>query len=137
MYCTVNNNPAICEKGITMKRLLLICLLATAGVVSASEELLIENTEMVTQLNIIQSSLDKVSTEVMSCMDSGNEHSVCMCQNKAIITQFNDGVKVFIENNKNLESHDLVRFKSPDGTWITLSIKGLLRQANAGTPSCS
>ena len=81
--------------------------------------------------------MDNVSSEIMSCIDSGKEHSVCMCQSKAIIVQFNNSVKALIEKNKDIEKLDLVRFKSTDGTWVTQSLKGLLKQASAVAPSCT
>ena len=107
-----------------MKKMVFIYILTFSGFVSANEEVLIENSKQVAQLNTIQSHLDKVSSAVMSCIDLGKEHSVCLCQNKEIIIQFNTNVKKLIEENKELQKYDLVRFKSTDGTWVTQSLHG-------------
>ena len=120
-----------------MKKLLLVYLIAVSNLLWAGEETLIEDPSLVSQLNLIQINLDKISSTIMNCMDSGKEHSVCMCQSKDIIIQFNNNVNSLIQNNKAIENLDLVRFKSTDGTWVTQSLHGLLNQANAEEPSCT
>ena len=120
-----------------MKKLFLVYLIVVSNLLWADEETLIEDPSLVSQLNLIQINLDKISSTIMSCLDSGKEHSACMCQSKEIIIQFNNSVKSLIQNNKAIENLDLVRFKSTDGTWVTQSLHGLLKQANAEEPSCT
>ncbi len=120
-----------------MNKLMLIYVLTFSGFAFANEEVLIENPNIVGQLNAIQSSLDKVSASVMACLESGDEHAACLCKNKGIISQFNRSVETFLKKNKALATHDLVRFKSTDGHWVTQSLQGISRQAKAGEPACS
>ncbi|MEW4982094.1 MAG: hypothetical protein AB1Y26_02510 [Cycloclasticus sp.] len=120
-----------------MKKLIFIYILAFTSLAFANEEVLIENPNIVAQLNTIQSNLDKVSSSVMACLESGHEHSACLCQNKEIINHFNNNVEALFRENKALETHDLVRFKTTDGTWVTQSLKGLSKQASEGKPSCT
>ncbi|PHS72194.1 MAG: hypothetical protein COB22_05710 [Cycloclasticus sp.] len=120
-----------------MKKLIFIYMLACSSFVSANEDVLIEDSNQVAQLNAIQSNLDEVSSAVMSCIDSGKEHSVCLCQNEEIIIQFNINVKKLFEDNMVLQKYALVRFKSTDGTGVTQNLRGILKQANSGAPSCT
>ncbi|MEW5008842.1 MAG: hypothetical protein RPT25_10335 [Cycloclasticus sp.] len=120
-----------------MNKLMLIYVLTFSGFAFANEEVLIENPNIVGQLNTIQSNLDKVSASVMACLESGDEHAACLCKNKGIISQFNRSVETFLKKNKALATHDLVRFKSTDGHWVTQSLQGISRQAKAGEPACS
>ncbi|OUR82983.1 hypothetical protein A9Q82_05915 [Cycloclasticus sp. 46_120_T64] len=120
-----------------MNKLMFIYVLAFSSVAFANEEVLIENPNIVGQLNTIQSNLDKVSASVMACLESGDEHAACLCQNKDNISQFNHSVETFLKKNKALATHDLVRFKSTDGSWVTQSLQGISKQARAGEPACS
>ncbi len=120
-----------------MKKLFLVYLIALSNLLWADEETLIEDPTLVSQLNLIQINLDKVSSTIMNCMDTGKEHPACMCQSRDIIIQFNNSVNLLIQNNKAIENLDLVRFKSTDGIWVTQSLNGLLTQANAEEPSCT
>lgn len=113
-----------------MKKLFLIFLITASSFLWASEEVLIEDSSVVSRLNTIQENLDNVSTAVMSCIESGKEHSACMCQNKTLIIQFNTSVKTLFEEFTDLEKLDLIRFKATDGDWVTQSLKGILKQAN-------
>lgn len=89
---------------------------------------------MVAELNAIQMSLDNVSTSVMACIESGGEHTNCLCQNKDVITQFNDSVHSFFERNDHMKNADLVRFKADDGSGVTQSLQGILKQAHSDEP---
>ncbi len=119
-----------------MKIFIFILLILLPNILLASEEVLIEDPALVSQLIKIQDSLDKVSTAVMKCIDSGEKHSICLCQNKSIIIEFNNTVKSTLEKSTNFKSLDLVRFKHPDGEWITQSLEGIKLQAN-NEPSCT
>lgn len=120
-----------------MKKLLIAFLITTSSLLYASEEILIEEPSLVAQLNRIQSNLDEVSAAVMLCMETSKKHMVCICESKEKIIEFNTSVKSLIEKHKVLDGSDLIRFKSTDGSWVTQSIKGLVKQANIELPSCS
>ncbi|MBT5498545.1 MAG: hypothetical protein HOK54_22640 [Alphaproteobacteria bacterium] len=119
-----------------MKGLVFSYVLLTTNMSFATGEWLIEDPGSVTQLISIQQSLDNVSSSIMLCIDSGKDHSSCLCEGKEAITQFNTRVNTLLSENQNLAEHDLVRFKSNDGFWVTQSIQGLLKQASTGTPEC-
>lgn len=116
--------------------MILVSILLFSNIVIANEEQLIEDPKMVVELNTIQMSLDNVSTAVMACIESGGEHTSCLCQNKDVITDFNDDVHSFFERNDHMYNTDLVRFKVDDGNWVTQSLQGILKQAGSGTPRC-
>ncbi|MEH6626148.1 MAG: hypothetical protein V7739_06885 [Motiliproteus sp.] len=120
-----------------MKKLILFYLIVIANISFANDEMLIEDSKLIAQLDTIQQNLDNVSTSVMSCIDSGKDHSSCLCESKEMIIKFNDSVETLFRENQKLKKHDLVRFKSIDGSWVTQSLQGLLKQANAGTPKCT
>jgi len=120
-----------------MKYLLFAYLITASSFIFAGEEVLIEAPALVAQLNRIQMNLDEASSAVMTCLESGKNHSVCMCESKKIIIKFNDSIKSLIEKNKDLGNFDLIRFKSTEVSWVTQSLKGLLKQASAGSPSCT
>ncbi|GEM_PF-1539295 len=121
-----------------MKNLMiLISMLLLSTTVIANEEQLIEDSKMIAELNAIQRSLDNVSTSVMSCIESGGEHTNYLCQNKDVITKFNDTVHSFFERNGHLKEVDLVRFKANDEAWVTQSLQGILKQASSDSPQCN
>ena len=119
-----------------MKVFFLVLFLSLPNILWASEDVLIEDSALVSQLNIIHNGLAKVSSAVMNCLDSGKEHPVCLCQNKSIIIEFNNTVKSLLENSTKLQNLDLVRFKHADGEWVTLSLQNLKKQASK-EPSCT
>ena len=120
-----------------MKKLIFIYVLGFSSFTFANAEVLIKNPNIVAQLNTVQSNLDNVSSSVMACIESGREHSACLCQSKEAITQFNRSVETLFKKNKALQTHDLVRFKSTNGTWVTQSLQGISKQARAGKPPCT
>ena len=120
-----------------MKCLIFAFLFTVSSFLIAGEEVLVEDPALVAQLSKIQMNLDAASSSIMACLDSGKSHSTCMCESKEIIIEFNASVKSLIDKNKNLGNLDLIRFKSTEGSWVTQSLKGLLKQANAGSPSCT
>lgn len=120
-----------------MKYLLLAYLITTSSYLFASEEVLIEDPALVAQLNKIQMNLDEVSLAITTCLESAKEHSLCMCESKENIIKFNASVKSLIEEHKDFSNLDLLRFKSTDGSWVTQSLEGLLKQASAEPPSCT
>ncbi len=120
-----------------MKTIMTIFMLLTAPYAFANKEVLIDDKHIVAQLSSIQLSLDTITSQVMTCMSSGVEHSKCLCDNKDIITSFNNQTLLFFKNNPAFKNHDFVRFKFPSGEWVTQSLQGILKQARAGTPSCT
>lgn len=120
-----------------MKCIIFAFLFTVSSSLLAGEEVLIEDPALVAQLSKIQMNLDAASTAITTCLESSKSHSTCMCESKEIIIVFNTSVKSIIEKNKGLGDLDLIRFKSTEGGWVTQSLKGLLEQANAGSPSCT
>ncbi|RDE18078.1 hypothetical protein DV711_18315 [Motiliproteus coralliicola] len=120
-----------------MRHLIFLSLLALSSFAFSNEELLIENPDQVAQLSNVQANLDIVSTAVMACIESGNGHSDCLCQNQKAIIQFNTSVETLFHKYPELINHDLVRFMSSDGEWVTQSLQGISKQAGAGVLSCS
>ncbi|WP_421868842.1 hypothetical protein [Motiliproteus sp.] len=120
-----------------MRHFITITLLVLSSFAFSNEELLIENPDQVAQLSNVQANLDVVSTAVMACIESGNGHSDCLCQNQKAIIQFNTSVETLFQKHPELKKHDLVRFMSTDGEWVTQSLQGISQQAGAGQPSCS
>ena len=116
--------------------MILVSTLLFTNIAIANEEQLIEDPKMVAELNVIQISLDNVFTSVMACIESGGEHTNCLCQNKDVITKFNDSVYSFFERNDHMKNAGLVRFKAEDGNWVTQSLQGILKQANSDEPHC-
>ena len=114
----------------------MVLLLGSAiNPVWADEGVDIKDLQQISALNQVQIRLDSVSTAVMSCMDAGKEHPVCLCQNQKLIIRFNTSVNELFINHPELKQLDIVRFKSTDGIWVSQSLKGIKRQAETN-PSC-
>ena len=118
-----------------MKRLLIILLAVMINFVWADEGVDITNPVQISELHNLQEKLDSVSNAIMGCMDSGEEHNVCICKHKEIIIQFNASANKLFLNHPELGELDLVRFKSPDGNYVGQSLEGIRKQANV-EPSC-
>ena len=116
--------------------MILVSTLLFTNIAIANQDQLIEDPKMVAELKAIQMSLDNVSTSVMACIESGGKHTDCLCQNKDVITQFNDNVHSFFERNDHMRNADLVRFKADDGSWVTQSLQSFLKQASSGAANC-
>ena len=58
-----------------------------------------------------------------------------MCENEALILDFNTAVIKFFEMHPELGELDLVRLKATDGTSLAQSLSGLKLQASS-EPSC-
>jgi len=101
-----------------------------------ADEIEISDPTLVAELVVVQEKLDSVSTAIMACLDSGQEHKYCMCKQKDKVIQFNTSVKNMFLNYPIFESYDLVRFKLPNGTWVNQNLKGIKKQASMN-PSCS
>jgi len=121
---------------MNVKQLLIIFLVTFTSFVWADEGVDIDDKVQVSELNNIQDKLDSVSTTIMGCMDSGEEHKACMCKHKELIIQFNTNVKILFSNYPGLEKLDIVRFKASDGTWVSQSLQGIRKQASV-EPSCT
>ena len=105
------------NNGGCMKRFTFMYMLMFASVAGANGSSLIEDPYVVTQLTAVQSQLDEVSSSVMTCIESGTKHAVCLCENRGVIGVFNKSVNTLFEKNDELKSLDLVRFKSADGAF--------------------
>ncbi len=82
-------------------------------------------------LSNLQDQIDSISTAIMSCMDSGKDHKTCMCQHNDMIAEFNASVGRLFSNHPELKKFDLVRFRAPDGMWVSQSLEGIKRQAES------
>jgi hypothetical protein len=58
-------------------------------------------------------------------MDSGKVHKACMCDNEALINEFNTTVNKLFELHPELEKLDIVRLKTKDGTSLAQSLSGI------------
>ncbi len=119
-----------------MKQVLIILLAVITNLIWADEGVDITNPVQVSELNHLQDKLDSVSNAIMGCMDSGEEHNVCICKHKELIIHFNNSVNKLFMNHPDLGELDLVRFKSPNGNWVAQSLEGIRKQANI-EPSCT
>lgn len=119
-----------------MKQSLIILLAVITNFVWADEGVDITNPAQVSELLDLQEKLDSVSNAIMGCLDSGEEHSVCICKHKELVIQFNRRVNELFLNHPGLGELDLVRFKSPDGIYVAQSLEGIRKQANV-EPSCT
>jgi len=119
-----------------VKQLLIIFLSTLTTIVWADEGVDIDDPVQVSELNNIQGKLDSVSTAIMGCMDSGKEHKECICKHRGLIIEFNTNVKILFSNYPSFENLDIVRFKSPNGTWVSQSLKGIRAQASV-EPTCT
>lgn len=112
-----------------MKRLLILLLLAISDHAGADEGVDITDQGQVSELNNLQEDIDAVSEAIMKCMDTGQEHNVCMCRHQTLIIRFNTTAKNLFSTYPELEKRDLVRFRAPDGTWVSQSLEGIRKQA--------
>jgi hypothetical protein len=86
--------------------------------------------KMVAQLVELDAIISAISAGVMGCMDSGNEHKQCMCENKDLFAKFSGAANNFVESYPQLDDQDLVNFKNPDGVLVNLSLETAKRQAD-------
>lgn len=114
-----------------IKYFLAVLLTGTVTLLWADEGVDITDPSRIAALVAIQENLDTVSAAVMECMDAGKPHHDCMCEHKELVTRFNDSVTRAFSKHPELEQYDLVRFKSPDGIWISQSLGNLEKQAGA------
>ncbi len=118
-----------------IKRLLIIFLLSFTNIAWSDDGIDINDPDLVSALLEIQNKLDAISSGVMKCIDSGTDHKVCMCNNEALILDFNTAVNKLFEMHPELGELDLVRLKTTDGTSLAQSLSGLKVQASS-EPSC-
>jgi hypothetical protein len=78
----------------------------------------------------IQKQIDAISAGVMSCMDKGNTHAQCLCENESRFQEFNHLVDDLFTEFPELANYDIVRFEAPDGMLINQSLEGIQRQAD-------
>lgn len=62
-------------------------------------------------------------------MDSGKSHTDCLCENESQIAEFNKAVEQLVASYPNLETLDLVTFRTTDGELVSQSLVGIKRQA--------
>ncbi len=118
-----------------MKNTLALILVLLVDPISAGQGVDITEPDRVAALGAIQLQLDAISNEVMSCMDSGEAHPVCLCRHREAIVRFNASVKNMDASYPDLSTLDVVRFREVSGSWVSQSLDGLRRQAGS-TPSC-
>jgi len=124
------------QPGIHMKHLLIILLACITYLAWADEGVDITNPKQVSVLHNLQESLASVTTAIMGCIDSGNSHGSCICKHKVLITQLNKNTNKLFLDHPEFKDLDLVRFKSPEGEHIALSLEGIRKQASV-EPSCT
>ncbi len=112
-----------------VKRLLIILLLSFTNIAWSDDGVDITDPGLVSALLVIQNKLDAISSSVMKCIDSGNDHKDCMCENETLILDFNTAVIKLFEMHPELGKLDLVRLKTTDGTSLAQSLSGLKVQA--------
>lgn len=112
-----------------MRLFCLLILLLVPGLVVSAEPLDVKNPDIMFSLVEVQEEIDYISSVVMGCVDSGREHSDCMCSNKAMFSRFTQKVGKLFVKHPILEGHDLVAFKDPDGVQVTQSLMGIRKQA--------
>ena len=107
---------------------LLITLTLTVGALSANSGDEITNPAQISALTAIQKRLDNLSNLIMTCIDMGTAHTECLCNNEALISEFNTAVKELFSDHPTLAGMDMVRFKMPDGIWVSQSLFGIRKQ---------
>lgn len=112
-----------------MKYTFVLLLASMATLVWADESVDITDPAQISGLLAIQDNLDAVSAAIMTCMDRGGKHAACVCEHRELVSRFNASVRDISENHPDLEEYDLVRFRSPEGVWVSQSLKGLRKQA--------
>ena len=90
----------------------------------------IKDQAIVVDLVTVQNEIDSISSSIMSCMDSGKEHKDCMCDNEIKFINFKKTVKVLFEKHPDLNQHDLIHYRTPDGMINNQSLVGIKKQAN-------
>ena len=116
-------------------KFLALCLLLISPVAWADDGIDITDPDQVSALLAVQEKIDSLSSSVMKCMDSGKGHKVCMCDNEALINDFNTTVNKLFELHPELGKLDIVRLKTSDGTSLAQSLSGIKTQANTA-PDC-
>ena len=112
-----------------MKTVTTIFLLLMATAALGSENLTITDREMVADLVAIDKSISAISAGVMACIDSGKEHKLCMCENRALFNEFAVAMNRLLQTYPQLKREDLVHFKNPEGLLVNLSLETARRQA--------
>ena len=113
-----------------MKYFLSIFLIALLCPVQADEGIDITEPALVSELNNLQEKIESVTAAIRECMDAGEEHEICMCKHKNLINEFNITARNIFSNYPDLRNLDVVRFKSPDGLWVSQSLEGIRSQAS-------
>jgi hypothetical protein len=112
-------------------KFLVIFFLLISHVAWADDGVDITDPDLVSALLETQKKLDSISSSVMSCINSGNDHKVCMCENETLILDFNTAVIKLFEMHPELGKLDLVRLKTTDGTSVAQSLSGIKMQASS------
>jgi outer membrane lipoprotein-sorting protein len=72
-----------------VKRLFIIILLSFTNVAWSDDGIDITDPNIVSALLEVQEKIDSISSSVMKCMDSRKDHNTCMCDNEALMLDFN------------------------------------------------
>lgn len=119
-----------------MLRLLFIFFVMWSQVALSDGSIDISEPNEVAALTELQEKLDTISLAVMLCIESGKDHSDCLCESEELILDFNKAVYQLFVTYPNLAGLDLVQFKTPDGDVISQSLSGLEKQSKT-EPVCS
>jgi hypothetical protein len=117
------------------KQLFVILIFLTCNAFS-DEGVDIVDDAQINALLAIQDQIDAISAGVMSCMDKGNTHAQCLCENESRFQEFSRLVDNLFSEFPELANHDIVRFKAPDGMYVNQSLEGIQNQADMEL-SCS
>jgi hypothetical protein len=113
-----------------MRKQLFVLLLFVSCNAYSDEGIDIVDNAQINALLAIQEQIDAISAGVMSCMDKGNTHAQCLCENESRFQEFNHLVDDLFSDFPELAYHDIVRFKAPDGMLINQSLEGIQAQAD-------
>lgn len=78
----------------------------------------------------IHSSLMAIGRKISSCSDSGKKHSLCLCENRKEISNFNKTVNNALKKHSRWLNYKSVNFKKPNGVGVTIRPSALKKQAS-------
>ncbi|MEH6648620.1 MAG: hypothetical protein V7707_01195 [Motiliproteus sp.] len=117
-----------------MRYLVTLILFVMGSPVWSAASVDITDPSQTAALAAIQHKIDNVSSAVMACIDSGQDHPSCLCQNQPLIADFNASVTALFKAYPNLAKQDLVQFKAENGLWVTQSLSTIQQQVRTPPP---
>ena len=94
-----------------------------------AENLGINDPTMTDDLVKLDQVMTTISSAVMGCMDQGKAHKECMCETKHLFAKFTETSNELFYKHPQLEGHDLINFKNPEGILVNLSLEGVKKQS--------